>query len=244
MIVVAADNTDFVPIFEELVYDTETANGTECFSLSVVDDDILETAENFRIVLQTSSDTIINSDILVTIFDDDGELVLQLRAVSICSDFSLDVAVAFVADSDELRENDEMFAVCVVLNGTTEIDVTVTLFAEQDDQLPLDARAIGMQTTIRITAITFFSLPLFFSYSKAGSDFNQISEQEVVFTLHPQNFGPICRNVTLVNDNISESAESFHIQMSTPNERVLLQDAIPVSIIDDDGDLLSYIVKF
>ena len=73
-----ADNTDFSPISEEIVFDMETANGTECFSLSVVDDEILEDAENFRVVLQTLTDTLIefvSSAVLVTIFDDDGELV-------------------------------------------------------------------------------------------------------------------------------------------------------------------------
>ena len=73
-----ADNIDFSPISEEIAFDMETANGTECFSLSVVDDEILEDAENFRVVLQTSTDTLIefvSSVVLVTIIDDDGELV-------------------------------------------------------------------------------------------------------------------------------------------------------------------------
>ena len=73
-------------------------------------------------------------------------------------------------------------------------------------------------------------------FSIAGSDFNQILEPEVVFTTSPQNFGPICRNVTLVNDDISESAESFLIHMSTSYEQVSLQDFIEVSVIDDDGE--------
>ena len=73
-----ADNIDFSPISEEIAFDMETANGTECFSLSVVDDEILEDAENFRVVLQTSTDTLVefvSSVVLVTIIDDDGELV-------------------------------------------------------------------------------------------------------------------------------------------------------------------------
>ena len=73
-----ADNIDFSPISEEIVFDMETVNGTECFSLSIVDDEILEDAENFRLVLQTSTDTLIefvSSAVLVTIIDDDGELV-------------------------------------------------------------------------------------------------------------------------------------------------------------------------
>ena len=73
-----ADNTDFSSIYEEIVFDIDTVNGTECFSLSVVDDEILEDAENFRVVLQTLTDTLIefvSSAVLVTIIDDDGELV-------------------------------------------------------------------------------------------------------------------------------------------------------------------------
>ena len=73
-----ADNIDFSPISEEIAFDMETANGTECFSLSVVDDEILEDAENLRVVLQTSTDTLVefvSSVVLVTIIDDDGELV-------------------------------------------------------------------------------------------------------------------------------------------------------------------------
>ena len=73
-----ADNIDFSPISEEIVFDMETVNGTECFSLSIVDDELLEDAENFRVVLQTSTDTLIefvSSVVLVTIIDDDGELV-------------------------------------------------------------------------------------------------------------------------------------------------------------------------
>ena len=70
----------------------------------------------------------------------------------------------------------------------------------------------------------------------AGSDFNQFSEPEVVFTLIHPNFGPICRNVTLVNDEISEETEHFLIGMSTLNDRVTLQESIQVSIIDNDGE--------
>ena len=79
--VLVAGNSDFTPISEDIVYDRETANGTECFSVSVVNDEVLENDENFRVVLQTSTDAVIefvNSVILVTVVDDDGELVTCL----------------------------------------------------------------------------------------------------------------------------------------------------------------------
>ena len=79
--VLVEGNTDFTPISEDIVYDRETANGTECFSVSVVNDEVLENDENFRVVLQTSNDAVIefvNSVILVTVVDNDGELVACL----------------------------------------------------------------------------------------------------------------------------------------------------------------------
>ena len=51
--------------------------------------------------------------------------------------------VGFATVGDGLEE-DEVLEVCVILTGTTEIDVAVTLSAQQVDQLPLDAIATGM----------------------------------------------------------------------------------------------------
>ena len=51
-----------------------------------------------------------------------------------------------------------------------------------------------------------------------------------------QNLVPICRNVPLVNDEVSETVEQFLVQMSTLNERVSLQEFVHVSILDDDSE--------
>ena len=76
--VLVADNIDFIPIAEEIVFDMDTINGTECFSLSIADDEVFEDHETFRVILQNASNKtieFINSILLVTIVDEDGELV-------------------------------------------------------------------------------------------------------------------------------------------------------------------------
>ena len=68
--------------------------------------------------------------------------------------------VGFATVGDGLEE-DEVLEVCVILTGTTEIDVAVTLSAQQVDQLPLDAIATGMYIFYFITTvftINFFLL--------------------------------------------------------------------------------------
>ena len=40
-------------------------------------------------------------------------------------------------------EQDGMFEACVTLNGATDINVTVTLSAQENDQLPLSTRAMS-----------------------------------------------------------------------------------------------------
>ena len=46
----------------------------------------------------------------------------------------------------------------------------------------------------------------------------------------------ICRNVIVVDDEISENTEYFLIEMSTSNHQVLLENYEQVSIIDNDGE--------
>ena len=59
-------------------------------------------------------------------------------------------------------------------------------------------------------------------------------DPELVFTTSSQ--GPLCRVVTLVNDDISEGTEFFLIVMSTSMERVGLDDAAGVTVSDDDSE--------
>ena len=69
----------------------------------------------------------------------------------------------------------------------------------------------------------------------AGADFNEFAEPEVVFEATSVN-QTICRNVIVVDDEISENTEYFLIEMSTSNHQVLLENYEQVSIIDNDGE--------
>lgn len=73
----------------------------------------------------------------------------------------------------------------------------------------------------------------------AGSDFDAITEPEVVFT-STNSQQPICRTVTLINDQVSEGTEFFMIEMSTSMERVDLDDPAQVTVSDDDGQHTTY----
>lgn len=59
-------------------------------------------------------------------------------------------------------------------------------------------------------------------------------EPELVFT-STSSLEPICQTVTLVNNNVSEGTEFFLIEMSTSIERVELDNAAQVTILDDDS---------
>ena len=52
------------------------------------------------------------------------------------------VSVTFVEDY-VVGEQEEMFEVCVMLTGATEIDISVTLSAQENGQLLPDTRAIS-----------------------------------------------------------------------------------------------------
>ena len=70
------DNQDFGPIDEELVFNGDTVNGTECFFISVVNDEILEASETFTVIVQSATETAIefaDSVLVLTIVDEDGE---------------------------------------------------------------------------------------------------------------------------------------------------------------------------
>ena len=59
-------------------------------------------------------------------------------------------------------------------------------------------------------------------------------EPELVFT-STSSQEPICRQVMLINDEVSEGTEFFIIEMSTSMERVDLDSPALVTVTDDDG---------
>ena len=70
------DENDFTFNTQDIVFNQNTLNGRECFSFSIVDDDILEENETFRVILQPDNDlniTFLESTVLVTIIDDDSK---------------------------------------------------------------------------------------------------------------------------------------------------------------------------
>lgn len=70
------DVNDFTPVSQVVVFNENTINGSECFSLSIVDDSILETSEMFLVTLNEELDTaltFLESVLTVTITDDDSK---------------------------------------------------------------------------------------------------------------------------------------------------------------------------
>ena len=65
--------------------------------------------------------------------------------LTVFSNILLDVGVEFSAFGDG-QEEDEAFEVCISLTRATEVEVMVTLSAQEGDQLPLDTRATGTYT--------------------------------------------------------------------------------------------------
>ena len=53
----------------------------------------------------------------------------------------MEVTFSTVADG---LEQDEEVEMCVILTGNTEVDIAVTLSAEQDNELPFNTRANGI----------------------------------------------------------------------------------------------------
>ena len=69
-----ADENDFTPTTQNVVFEANTAIGRECFTLSITDDDILEDTELFRVILQPSNDPpiyLVASVLSIAILDDD-----------------------------------------------------------------------------------------------------------------------------------------------------------------------------
>lgn len=67
-------------------------------------------------------------------------------------------------------------------------------------------------------------------------------DPELVFT-STSSQDPICRPVTLVNDEVSEATEFFMIEMSTSVERVDLDDPALVTVSDDDGQYIQFTIN-
>ena len=75
-----ADESDFIPITQNVVFEADTTTGRECFTLSITDDEIFEDAELFRVILQPTDDPTINlvtSVLTITIIDDDSKSLVQ-----------------------------------------------------------------------------------------------------------------------------------------------------------------------
>ena len=63
-------------------------------------------------------------------------------------------------------------------------------------------------------------------------DFTSLENAELTIT-SPE--GLVCLSVNLLDDNIFEDRETFLLSMSTSRERVLVDDAVQITIIDNDG---------
>ena len=68
----------------------------------------------------------------------------------------------------------------------------------------------------------------------AGSDFVPIVELELVIPASTEN-QLTCANVIVVDDEISENTESFIVEISSANDRVLVENFTLIPISDDDG---------
>ena len=71
----SADINDFTSVTQDVVFNENTVNGRECFSIFIVDNDNLEDSENFQVTLLRNDTTITfaESVLTVTIIDDDSK---------------------------------------------------------------------------------------------------------------------------------------------------------------------------
>ena len=76
----SADINDFTSVTQDVVFNENTVNGRECFSIFIVDNDNLEDSEIFQVTLLRNDTTITfaESVLTVTIIDDDSKS-LQIR---------------------------------------------------------------------------------------------------------------------------------------------------------------------
>ena len=152
-----AGGTDFEQISQDIIFDGETTNGTECFSLSITNDEVLENVENFTVVLHAAPDTAIvfvNSVLVVTISDDDCKLIPRCnKAVYLL--ILLDVAVTILAVGDVL-EQDQVVEVCIVLTGSTAVNVAVILTAQEGGESPLGSNRVTILLPIVLPLRFFF----------------------------------------------------------------------------------------
>lgn len=147
----------------------------------------------------------------------------------------------FTAGAYTVREEESMVDVCVVLEGNTEIPITVVLSLQQDDQVPANMRATRklspcskQYSTCQFCRWTdIYSVFLTLSYA-VGSDVNSITESEVILAPDDSQ-SPICRSVTPINDEIFENTEVFLVSMTTSRDRVEVDSPVQVSILDNDG---------
>ena len=137
------------------MFNEDTIAGRECFFITIIDDDALEESESFQVTLQPGSDnviTFVDPLLIVTIVDDDSKSsssvyflssnVFCLLIFNVFCLLELGVSVTFVEDYT-VGEQEGMLDVCVTLNGATDIDVTVMLSAQENNQLPPGTRAMS-----------------------------------------------------------------------------------------------------
>ena len=140
-----AGGNDFEQISQDIIFDGETTNGTECFSLSITNDEVLENVENFTVVLHAAPDTavvFVNSVLVVTISDDDCKLIPRCNK-TVYLLILLDVAVTILAVGDVL-EQDQVVEVCIVLTGSTAVNVAVILTAQEGGESPLGSNRVAI----------------------------------------------------------------------------------------------------
>ena len=140
-----AGGNDFEQISQDIIFDGETTNGTECFSLSITNDEVLENVENFTVVLHAAPDTavvFVNSVLVVMISDDDCKLIPRCNK-TVYLLILLDVAVTILAVGDVL-EQDQVVEVCIVLTGSTAVNVAVILTAQEGGESPLGSNRVAI----------------------------------------------------------------------------------------------------
>ena len=221
--------------------------GTECFQVTIADDDQLEDSEGFQIsILTTPRDPAVDVPepvLPITILDDDGMckyVVSNVHGNVITSFIYTGVSVLFTADSYTIGEEELTLNVCISLDGSTDVPISIILSLEEDEQVPIVMRATRklLQITICLVKvlhayyIVLFKILFKYYFCAVGMDFTSLGNAELTVA-SPQ--VPVCLSVNLLNDNIFEDRETFLLSMSTSRERVLVDDALQITIIDNDG---------
>ena len=140
---------DFSSLIQHMVVFGLNTTGVECFEVLIEDDDRLEDSEIFHIsIVTTPRDPALDvslSVLSVTIEDDDSmqnfRFVMSSGSYYVFISLLLGATVLFTADSYTVSEEELTLDVCVLLDGSTEVLISITLSLQHDVQVPDNMRA-------------------------------------------------------------------------------------------------------